>query len=169
MSTRPKRHKRANGALAALAESLDLSSRHTSALLARGMPEDPDEARAWREAQPTGDASDSSERLRLARIRLCDEHRRRAEIQNDQALGELVSRGSVESSCLAITACTKVALLNLQNTLPGMLVGLASEPEIQRILRREFYDILQRLSDGEFFQAPAVLKIIESFNTDPKL
>jgi hypothetical protein len=107
-------------------------------------------ATAWRERQRTAKDGDSSERLRLARIKLVDSQRAKIEMETLVRRGELIEIGRVYASGVTVATGTKNALMGLLQDLPPTLEGLTAA-QILPILRGRFIDVLTRLSDGEFF------------------
>ena len=147
----PKRKpakRRPNGSIANLAASLQISTRHTSELIKKGMPLDPVKAAAWRAEQAGSQASDSAERLRLERIQLVRAQRERQEIENARVRGELIPRRDVQESDTRIGAAMKAALLAIENNWPPKLVGL-SHSQMMEIIHRETRHILTQLADGQ--------------------
>jgi hypothetical protein len=147
-TTRKPAKRRPNGAIANLAKSLKISTRHTSELLKAGMPLDPAKAAAWRAEQSGSSASDSAERLRLERIQLVRAQRERQEIENDRARGALISRVDVQTSDTRIGSAVRAAMLVFERDLPGKLVGLGHS-RMQEVLHNETRNILALLADSQ--------------------
>jgi len=162
MSTRTTK-RRKPGTVKRLCESLNLSRQRVTALLAAGMPDEPEAARLWRENQSR---ADSAEELRRHRIALLKQQERRAKLEADRAAGELMARSEhIEVSIRCATAA-RCALWSLINTLPPEVAGL-DEPRIARRLEEHFREVLDRLHHGdpELWESPQgtrILKLIEN-------
>jgi len=123
MTTEPK-HKRANNTITALSLALGISKRRTAALLAAGMPDQPDQAAAWRKARQAG--SDSVEELRRERILLVQSQRQAVDLSNAVKRGQFVPAGQAEEFGAAVGFVMKSMLLRLANDLPPTLEGLTA-------------------------------------------
>jgi hypothetical protein len=142
MSTKPKR--RPPGTVKRLCESLHLSRQRVTALLAAGMPDDPQAAAAWRKASEGG----SVEELRRKRIALVGEQTKREELENERRRGLLIPRAEHVELSLRSAVAAKMALWELINSMPPMLAGLTEIP-IAIVLEREFRQVLDRLYHGD--------------------
>jgi hypothetical protein len=162
-----KHHKtKPNLSTAELAAGLQLSVRRVQQLVALNMPTASIEAaQAWRQAQPSV-AGDSAETLRQHRIALLSEQTRKAKLAADEQEGLLVSRAHAEAEALHIGLAVKGALLALETTLPGALLGMRSYGEIRATLHREFFKALDCLASGELFRAAGVLAIVRQHYPD---
>lgn len=127
-----------------LAEALGVSIRRVSQLKNEGMPvETVSSAIAWRSAREM--AGDSAERLRLERIQLVKEQRRRIELENAVRREELVDRDSVFRSSVSIHTRLRLKLSQaVRNDLPPRLAGLDA-PQISTVLREWVDELLENL------------------------
>jgi hypothetical protein len=143
MSSRTKR--RPPGTVKILCDKLNLSRQRVTALLAAGMPDEPNEARRWRESQSR---ADSVEELRLRRIALLRQQERRAKIDADKAAGQLMDRAEHTTIVIRCATAARCALWSLIGILPPEVAGL-DEPQIAQRLEVAFRDCLTRLADGD--------------------
>jgi hypothetical protein len=116
--------KRPNGAITTLSLALKISKRRTAALLAAGMPDQLDQAAAWRRARQAG--SDSVEELRRERILLVQSQRQAVDLSNQVKRGQFVPAGQAEEFGAAVGFVMKSTLLRMSNDLPPTLEGLAA-------------------------------------------
>lgn len=151
----PKR--RPAGTLSKLEKGLNLSKRQVSALLAAGMPEDVNEARAWRRerAEITPDYA-------VARAKKMTADAARSELALALAKGELVPLAQVKAEALHDGLALKGCLLALESSLPGSLLGL-QYGQIRELLHREFAGVLNALADGAFHPAAGTLEIVRQY------
>ena len=147
MTTKPKLP---SGTVTKLSSVLSLSKRRCQELLAQGMPSDIEGAVAWRKAHSS---TDSAERLRLERIELVREQKRRIAMENDARRGELIPAGQVQADFARVCGAARGELLKLASDLPGMLDGLPPSA-MAKIIRENVHEILVRLSDPASYTVP---------------
>ncbi len=153
----------------AIAAALGVTPRRVSQLKLAGMPTDSIAAsEAWRKREDLGNADFSPERLRASRIKLLDLQAERQQIENDKTTGLLVPIGEVKADAVRFTYGAKTALLGLLGSLPPSLCGLPNEIAIFKVLKSAFYDVLTKLSEGQFMAGPEVDAIIESMKPNQK-
>ena len=168
MPAKPKpRRKLPNGTIAKLAAALQCSLRHTSTLVSLGCPTDPAQALEWRKAQHVGGGHDTAELLRQARIKLVDQQERRIKLENDVRAGQLIDSAQVDAESIHTGLAVRGALLALENSLAGSLVGLPHS-KIRETLHREFRKVLTLLHSGKFYDSPGVLEHVKAFYADYK-
>ena len=132
---KPPSKRRESGTVAKLAKALGYTPRHTSTLLAKGMPDSITGAREWLAEREN---SDTAAALRKERIGLVRAQREAAEIANKKALGDLVSRTEVETDTVRIASAMKAMLRALEVQLPQLCLGLTlsqSAPLVRQRLR----------------------------------
>lgn len=128
-----------------MSAALGITIRRITELKRAGMPTDTTEAaQSWRNDREHGD--DSVKRLRIERIALVSEQRRRAQIENRVRLGGLVDAGQVKQSMTRVCSVARGQFLRLPHELPPRLAGLA-EPKMQAIIHEAIVEILTTLSD----------------------
>ncbi len=132
---KPPTKRRESGTVAKLAKALGYTPRHTSTLLAKGMPDSITGAREWLAEREN---SDTAAALRKERIGLVRAQREAAEIANKKALGDLVSRTEVETDTVRIASAIKAMLRAFEVQLPQLCLGLTlsqSAPLVRQRLR----------------------------------
>lgn len=148
MSTKskPKPSKRPDGTLNALCSALKLSKGRISALLQLGMPDSVPQALAWRKARAT---DDSVRLLREKRIALLHQQERKAKLDADQQAGLLVLCSDVNAEMLKTCHMVKRGMWDLQNALPGELVG-CSELEMCKRIRAHLTRVMNGLASDKY-------------------
>ena len=152
MSTKPRQKptaRRPNGTVKNLAAALGITTRHTSSLLAAGMPAEPAAAAAWRAAQSgTAGTSDSAELLRRERVLLVRQQREREELENARRRGEMMPKSEHVEIAIRCAVAARTAFWGLLGILPPILAGLSEIPIVQ-ILEKHFRECLDRLHQGD--------------------
>ena len=156
------RAKLPNGAIARLSKALECSPRHAQTLVKAGCPIDPLEAASWRKAQQDPGGANTAELLRKARVKLVTEQERRIKLENDVRAGQLIDCEQVDAESIHTGLAVRGALLALENSLAGSLVGLPHS-KIRETLHREFHKVLSLLHKGRYYDSPGVLEHVLKF------
>ena len=119
---KPPSKRRESGTVAKLAKALGYTPRHTSTLLAKGMPDGITGAREWLAEREN---ADTAAELRRCRIKLLKEQERLARIKADEADGLLILRAEVERQHVAIAMATKAFLRRWEREIPSLCLGLS--------------------------------------------
>jgi len=150
--------------LKAIAAGLEITPRRVSQLKSAGMDcSSIEAAKSWRKAQSsTGEIS--ADQLRAERHRLLRAQAVKVEIENAKVRSELIPASDAYCGGMALGHATKTAFLALLNHLPPRLTGL-DEIGIFKILKEEFYRIMDDMHGGRFFDSPELAALIEDFHT----
>ena len=172
MANKPKtppkpRRKLPNGTIAKLAAALQCSPRHASTLVSAGCPTEISAALQWRKDQHAGGGHDTAELLRQARVKLVTEQERRIKLENDVRAGQLIDSAQVDAESIHTGLAVRGALLALENSLAGSLVGLPHS-KIRETLHREFHKVLSLLHKGRYYDSPGVVEHVRAFYADYK-
>lgn len=146
MSTKPQ-PKRPDGVIATLAKQLGFSARYTSALLAKGMPDDSiTAARKWISERENSDTSAAE--LRKERVGLVRAQRLSVEAANKKADGLVVSRAECQEAWTQLATALGRAMQMAAREIPQVCLGL---PIFQSLpLAREKMNKIQTMfSDAE--------------------
>jgi hypothetical protein len=173
MSSKPKsppkpRRKLPNGTIARLSKALGVTARHAQTLVKAGCPIEPLEAVAWRKSQQDPGGANTAELLRKARVKLVNEQERRIRLENDEKAAILIDVRQVDAEAIHTGLAVRGALLALESSLPGAVLGLRSYGDIRELLHKEFRAILMQLHQGRFFDAPGVVEHVKAFYPDYK-
>jgi len=155
--------KQTTPSLKTIAEALGVSVRRVSQLHAGGMPTDSVESALSYRARKSTEGTISTDRLRAERFRLIAAQAAKVETENAKIRGELIPAADAHASGMAIGYAMKSLLLGMLNNLPPVLAGL-DEIGIFKVLKKEFYGMLDDMHRQRFFDSPEIDRMIEDFH-----
>jgi hypothetical protein len=129
----PASTKRADGTLNELVRALGIQKRRVSELLKQGMPDDPQAALAWRHERENDDTATA---LRRERIGLVKAQRVAAELANDKARGELVSKADVIADHVRIGSAVASFIRRWEREIPQICLGLTLNQSLPLVKAR---------------------------------
>jgi hypothetical protein len=118
---KPASNRRESGSVSKLAKALGFTPRHTGTLLKAGMPPTITEARQWLSEREN---SDTATALRRERIGLVKAQRVAAELANQKAQGELVSKADVIADHVRIGSAVASFIRAWEREVPQICLGL---------------------------------------------
>jgi phage terminase Nu1 subunit (DNA packaging protein) len=130
-----------------IAEALGVSPRWVSKLKDDGMPvHDIELATAWRDEQTS--AGDIDEKIKIARHAKLVEEQKRVRLQNEEAMGQLVSRAECQEAWTRLGAAISKALQMAAKEIPRVCLGLGISKSLPKA-KEKMAEIQTLLADSE--------------------
>jgi len=130
-----------------IAEALGVSARWVSKLKDDGMPvHDIELAKSWRDEQIG--AGDIDEKIKIARHAKLVEEEKRVRLQNEEAMGILISRAECQEAWTRLGAAISKALQMAAKEIPQVCLGLGISKSLPKA-KDKMNEIQTLLADAE--------------------